>query len=129
AIAHGAVFHGHTRVTDLVVNDGAVTGVQVVDALTGDNERTLPAEIVIAAGGIWGPTIGRWLGKNMPMQPIEHGFGFSNPMEEFDDAATDEACNFPMIRHQGAGIYLDRKSTRLNSSHVSISYAVLCLQI
>ena len=113
AIAHGAVFHGHTRVTDLVVNDGAVTGVQVVDALTGDNERTLPAEIVIAAGGIWGPTIGRWLGKNMPMQPIEHGFGFSNPMEEFDDAATDEACNFPMIRHQGAGIYFRQQGRSL----------------
>src|SRR5207249_5348073 len=26
------------------------------------------------------------------------------------------------------GIYLDRKSTRLNSSHVSISYAVFCLK-
>src|SRR5699024_11684161 len=27
------------------------------------------------------------------------------------------------------GQYLDRKSTRLNSSHVSISYAVFCLKI
>src|SRR5699024_12400299 len=27
-----------------------------------------------------------------------------------------------------AGDYLDRKSTRLNSSHVSISYAVFCLK-
>src|SRR5699024_11768873 len=26
------------------------------------------------------------------------------------------------------GLHLDRKSTRLNSSHVSISYAVFCLQ-
>src|SRR5690606_39320368 len=26
------------------------------------------------------------------------------------------------------GVYLDRKSTRLNSSHVKISYAVFCLK-
>src|SRR5690625_6496479 len=29
---------------------------------------------------------------------------------------------------QFAPVYLDRKSTRLNSSHVATSYAVLCLQ-
>ncbi|WP_029629564.1 GcvT family protein [Yaniella halotolerans] len=113
AIEHGAVFHGHTRVTDLVVEDCAVTGVQVVDALTGGNERTLAADIVVAAGGIWGPTIGKWLGENMPMQPIEHGFGFSHPMAEFEDAATDESCNFPMIRHQGAGIYFRQQGRSL----------------
>src|SRR3712207_7529285 len=28
----------------------------------------------------------------------------------------------------GAGLALDRKSTRLNSSHANISYAVFCLQ-
>src|SRR5699024_11251118 len=28
----------------------------------------------------------------------------------------------------GVIIYIDRKSTRLNSSHVSISYAVFCLK-
>ena len=113
AIEHGAVFHGHTQVVDLVVEDGAVTGVQVVDALTGDHQRTIAADIVVAAGGIWGPTIGKWLGKNMPMQPIEHGFGFSHPLEEFRDAANDESCNFPMIRHQGAGVYFRQQGKSL----------------
>src|SRR6267378_2574517 len=32
-----------------------------------------------------------------------------------------------MARHH-AGAHLDRKSTRLNSSHVEISYAVFCLK-
>src|SRR5438067_9660456 len=32
------------------------------------------------------------------------------------------------IRMSGAGVSKDRKSTRLNSSHVSISYAVFCLK-
>src|SRR5437868_14342243 len=36
----------------------------------------------------------------------------------------------PAVGTQGtsAGRYRDRKSTRLNSSHVSISYAVFCLK-
>src|SRR5438067_10791701 len=31
-------------------------------------------------------------------------------------------------RSQGQALRIDRKSTRLNSSHVSISYAVFCLK-
>src|SRR2546430_7486950 len=41
-------------------------------------------------------------------------------------------CDLPEItaaRHcRGAGVLLDRKSTRLNSSHSQISYAVFCLK-
>src|SRR6266481_2834198 len=33
-----------------------------------------------------------------------------------------------MVRLYGPGTHLDRKSTRLNSSHSSISYAVFCLK-
>src|SRR5690349_22455501 len=35
-------------------------------------------------------------------------------------------CDLREVRRQDAGI--DRKSTRLNSSHVEISYAVFCLK-
>ncbi len=113
AIEHGAVFCGHTQVVDLVVDDGVVAGVKVVDALTGDNERVIDADIVVAAGGIWGPTIGKWLGRNLPMQPIEHGMGFSHELDEFQDAVNDEACNFPMVRHQGAGLYFRQQGKTL----------------
>src|SRR5207249_6302281 len=34
----------------------------------------------------------------------------------------------PIALADGAGVIRDRKSTRLNSSHVSISYAVFCLK-
>src|SRR5207249_10351150 len=34
----------------------------------------------------------------------------------------------PLAGHPGRGGRQDRKSTRLNSSHVSISYAVFCLK-
>src|SRR5699024_11474859 len=33
----------------------------------------------------------------------------------------------PLIKRLGGQVIEDRKSTRLNSSHVSISYAVFCL--
>src|SRR5690242_21881570 len=39
----------------------------------------------------------------------------------YDDGALHEQC-------AAAGCTLDRKSTRLNSSHMSISYAVFCLK-
>src|SRR5207249_11367990 len=32
------------------------------------------------------------------------------------------------VDQDAGGVHLDRKSTRLNSSHVSISYAVFCLK-
>src|SRR5690606_41587754 len=35
---------------------------------------------------------------------------------------------FPGPRHPGKAGWRDRKSTRLNSSHVKISYAVFCLK-
>src|SRR5437773_3799739 len=38
------------------------------------------------------------------------------------DAANNEARHAPRQAH------LDRKSTRLNSSHITISYAVFCLK-
>ena len=113
AIAHGATFQEYTQVVDLVTEDGAVSGVRVVDALTGEHQRIIAADLVVAAGGIWGPTIGQWLGRNLPMQPIEHGLGFSHQLDEFQDAVNDEACDFPMVRHQGAGIYFRQQGKRL----------------
>src|SRR5690606_40162508 len=35
---------------------------------------------------------------------------------------------YPLVEQAQPGDYKDRKSTRLNSSHVKISYAVFCLK-
>src|SRR3712207_7750149 len=44
-------------------------------------------------------------------------------------AARDAADPFhPHAARAGCGIHGDRKSTRLNSSHANISYAVFCLK-
>src|SRR5262245_63769320 len=41
------------------------------------------------------------------------------------DSASMDCCG--SHSHEGIGIEQDRKSTRLNSSHLGISYAVFCL--
>src|SRR5436305_5171402 len=43
------------------------------------------------------------------------------------DVGADGAAG-PAVRHAQLRLRLDRKSTRLNSSHVRISYAVFCLK-
>src|SRR5207245_9700558 len=47
---------------------------------------------------------------------------FSRLSEVFTDLASFNACTFRALENR------DRKSTRLNSSHGSISYAVFCLK-
>src|SRR5947199_7610467 len=46
--------------------------------------------------------------------------------------ATEENCHLPVVLDlmgpRQMAILLDRKSTRLNSSHLGISYAVFCLK-
>src|SRR5207249_12057984 len=48
--------------------------------------------------------------------------------EELDKFVRHRCVDFGIEEQRPAGDGLDRKSTRLNSSHVSISYAVFCLK-
>src|SRR2546429_1436975 len=48
------------------------------------------------------------------------------PHQQFCAARTDDRANLQMPL--AGGVVLDRKSTRLNSSHGYISYAVFCLK-
>src|SRR5437868_12116655 len=62
--------------------------------------------------------------------PILPGFGNLLRKTAFAQTAADlAAISCALERYRLArGQYPDRKSTRLNSSHVSISYAVFCLK-
>src|SRR5688572_4715699 len=44
------------------------------------------------------------------------------------DTRGDQIADVMQIDKNGDGLYEDRKSTRLNSSHSQISYAVFCLK-
>src|SRR5438128_7835845 len=50
------------------------------------------------------------------------------PPEVFNAAQQRLVTNQQLARRNTTYAYLDRKSTRLNSSHGSISYAVFCLK-
>src|SRR3712207_7322097 len=57
------------------------------------------------------------LADSAPLTLPDHGDLDATPLH---DAVVDALA--------GGGAYLDRKSTRLNSSHANISYAVFCLK-
>src|SRR3712207_8826928 len=58
--------------------------------------------------------------------PSKFKYGFSSLM----DIASSSSCRLRRVDSPGGenSSVLDRKSTRLNSSHANISYAVFCLK-
>src|SRR5699024_11228456 len=64
-----------------------------------------------------------------PQQPAAwfiHGSGFHHAIEEYE--LSGRQMTVEQARQSAYDYYEDRKSTRLNSRHVSISYAVFCLK-
>src|SRR5579862_4902155 len=54
--------------------------------------------------------------------------GLIDAMHKYDAAKNVRFGSYAKFRIRGAILDRDRKSTRLNSSHSSISYAVFCLK-
>jgi glycine cleavage system aminomethyltransferase T/glycine/D-amino acid oxidase-like deaminating enzyme len=109
AIDRGARIVGSTRVVDIVREKGRVTGVMVLRVPGTDaTPEFVPADVVVSCAGLWGPGVAReMLGFEIPMQPMEHGFGYSAPVPSLvgRNTATDEATR-PMLRHQDFSLYL-----------------------
>src|SRR5699024_12440859 len=74
---------------------------------SGDDSLTLP---VMSIGGVGVVSVAGHIVGNEMQEMIKH----------FNAGEMKEASEL----HQDLLLFLDRKSTRLNSSHVSISYAV-----
>ena len=67
-----------TRVTAIDVADGRVTGVRVVKD---GEERTIRAEVVVNAGGMFAPEIGRLAGVDIPIIPMAHEYLFTERID------------------------------------------------
>src|SRR5437899_8525254 len=72
-----------------------------------------------------------------PAAPVRHAFGFGFQSRGNQcvsllliilGLASPAGLNLPERTDPGGAHALDRKSTRLNSSHLGISYAVFCLK-
>ena len=79
ALAAGARRRGvrietHSRVTGIDVENGRVRGVRVV---RGGEERSIGAEVVVNAGGMFAPEIGRLARVNVPIIPMAHEYLFT----------------------------------------------------
>src|SRR3712207_7686937 len=70
----------------------------------------------------------------LPIYPKPRGWRGTHTLLWEHEVITDEdpapALRWPnrFSRHLGDKVFGDRKSTRLNSSHANISYAVFCLK-
>src|SRR5437867_6371726 len=69
-----------------------------------------------------------WLGRYVDLDPQRAGDGPELPIPYGIDIAPDGGVWFSQLNAHRIGRLEDRKSTRLNSSHRTISYAVFCLK-
>src|SRR5579862_2995687 len=74
ARARGATIETGTRVVAIDTADGRVTGVQVEHK---GERRTIRTSVVVNAGGMFAPEIGRLVGVNVPIIPMAHEYLFT----------------------------------------------------
>lgn len=108
AQAEGARLLPHTKVVGLRIDDSTVTGVRTlpVGAPAETEPDLMDADIVISAAGLWGPKLSReLLGFEIPMLPVEHGFGLSAELQQLAHIDHEAEVIRPMIRHQDYAMY------------------------
>src|SRR3712207_7822532 len=82
------------------------------------SRRAIGAALLVSWAPLTAAAQGTTLGAQAAGRPIT-----------FEDFAAVKAVAEPQISPDGRSVlYVDRKSTRLNSSHANISYAVFCLK-
>ena len=101
AIETGAVkFQGKTRVSGFDIRNGVVRGVIT-------EQGNISCEKALVCGGIWGPSLGEMIGMNIPLQPLEHLYLKTNPLEELKEHSENGSLELklPSLRAQDYGCY------------------------
>jgi glycine cleavage system aminomethyltransferase T/glycine/D-amino acid oxidase-like deaminating enzyme len=75
----GVTVRTHTRVVGIGVERGRVTGVEV--ETRGGERETIVADVVVNAGGMFAPGIGRLAGVTIPIVPMAHQYLFTEAIE------------------------------------------------
>lgn len=109
----GARIIDRTRVVGIRTYGGRVSGVDV-EPVGGGEVSSLEADLVISCAGLWGPGAAReMLGIEIPMLPVEHGFGFSQPVSSLRGLDEPTEVVKPMLRHQDHAMYLREWGQRI----------------
>ena len=74
----GVRIETHSRVVGIDVRAGRVRGVRVVKD---GQERTIAADVVVNAGGMFAPEIGRLAGVDVPIVPMAHEYLFTERID------------------------------------------------
>ena len=96
AARNGAAFHGGVTVTGFGMDNGRITAVHTTH---GD----IQTDLVVAAAGIWAPTVGGLAGVPIPLSPMQHLYAVTAPVPEL--AGATEEISLPILRHQDAATY------------------------
>jgi 4-methylaminobutanoate oxidase (formaldehyde-forming) len=75
----GVTIRTHTRVVGIGVERGRVTGVDV--QLRDGSRETIATDVVVNAGGMFAPEIGRLAGVTVPIIPMAHQYLFTEAIE------------------------------------------------
>ena len=78
----GVAVRTHTRITGIAVERGRVTGVEV--ELRDGSHETIATEVVVNAGGMFAPEIGRMVGVTIPIVPMAHQYLFTEAIDGVD---------------------------------------------
>jgi len=81
ARSRGARIRTQTRVVAIGTDRGRVTGVTVEH---GGEREEIQADVVVNAGGMFAPEIGRMVGVDVPIIPMAHEYLFTEPIDGVD---------------------------------------------
>ena len=79
ARTRGATIRTHTRVVAIATERGRVTGVEL--ELRDGSRETVATDVVVNAGGMFAPEIGRLVGVTIPIVPMAHQYLFTEAMD------------------------------------------------
>ena len=74
----GATIRQHTKVVAIGTDRGRVTGVTVEHR---GERQEIATDVVVNAGGMFAPEIGRMVGVTVPLIPMAHQYLFTEPLE------------------------------------------------
>ncbi len=101
AASGGVQFHAQMPVTGIEVRNGRVRSVTTP-------EGAIETEAVVAATGIWSPRIGRMVGVDIPLQPMQHQVVWTEPLPELNPdkpmANLRDPDNLVYFRQDGNGL-------------------------